>query len=158
MNVEWVEGEIAGGKGVFGILDTGLKIAIYRHRDGTVWFSAALPASSLTFDRTRMPILWIDNSLICDAGKIAEMSRLAERDYSGGLDNFMPFHMVGDSVIGFHLWHGDEAKGLGCVSQLLVGGRLSIRYFVLPHDSIDVIVGLAGMPPLLRNALELKLV
>ena len=155
MNVEWVEGEIAGGKGAFGILDTGFTIALFRQRDGSVWFSAALPQSSLTFDQTRMPILWIDDTLVCDAGQTAELSRVAEREFSGDPTTFMPYHMVGDTVVGFHLWHGVEAKGLGCIGAFLAGARLSVRYFVIPHDSIDVTLSLAALPPLLRRVLGL---
>lgn len=156
MNVEWVEGEIAGGTGAFGILDTGFTIAFFRQRDGSVWFTAALPQCSLTLDPTRMPILWVDNTIICDAGQTAELTRHAEREFSGDPKTFMPFHMTGDTVVGFRIWHGIEDKGLGCVEKLLQGARLEVRYFVIPHDSIDVSVSLAGLPPLLRRTLGLK--
>ena len=150
MNVEWVEGDIAGGKGAFGVLDTGFTVAIFRQRDGSVWFSAALPQCSLTLDRYRMPILWIDDTIICDAGETAELTRHAERDPDIDANSFMPFHMIGDTVVGFRLWHGIEAKGLGCMKSFLEGGKLSLRYFVLPHDYFDITVGLAGLAPLLR--------
>ena len=156
MNVEWVESDIAGGKGAFGVLDTGFTIAIFRQRDGSVWFSAALPASSLTLDQYRMPILWIDDTIVCDAGETAELTRHAEREVTGDGSTFMPFHMVGETVVGFRLWHGVEAKGLGCLQAFLTGARLSVRYFVVPHDSIDITVSLAGLPPLLRKSLGLK--
>lgn len=156
MNVEWVEGDIAGGKGAFGILDTGFTIAIFRQRDGSVWFSAALPQSSLTYDPHRMPIVWVDDTIVCDAGQTAEVTRLAEREFAGNPEAFMPYHMAGDTVIGFRLWHGVEAKGLGCMASFLEGARMSVRYFVIPHDSIDITVSLTGLPPLLRGVLGLS--
>jgi hypothetical protein len=58
-------------------------------------------------------------------------------------------------VIGFRMWHGIEAQGLGCIRALLDGRRLSLRYFVLPHDSIDVTLSLDGLPRLLRTTLGL---
>ncbi|MEI6557661.1 MAG: hypothetical protein WCO00_04580 [Rhodospirillaceae bacterium] len=155
MNVEWVEGDIAGGKGAFGVLDTGFTVAIFRQRDGSVWFSAALPQCSLKMDPYRLPILWIDDITICDAGETAELTRHAERDPSIDPKTFMPYHMVGDTVVGFRLWHGVEARGLGCIRTFLDGARLTLRYFVVPHDSIDITIGLAGLPPLLRGALGL---
>ena len=159
MNVEWVEGEIAGGKGAFGVMDTGFTLAVFRQRDGSVWFSAALPPCSLTLDRYRMPILWINDVLVCDAGEAAELSRLAERELGAEADAavkaFMPYHMVGDTVVGFRLWHGVEDKGLGHIRSFLDGGTLALRYFVIPHDSIDISVSLDTLPPLLRKVLSL---
>ena len=156
MNVEWVEGDIAGGKGAFGVLDTGFTIAVFRQRDGSVWFSAALPQCSLTLDRYRLPVLWIDDTIICDGGEIAELSRAAERDPAIDVKTFMPFHMIGDTVVGFRLWHGVEARGLGAIKALLAGSRLTLRYFVIPHDSIDITISLAGLPPLLRTTLGIS--
>ena len=156
MNVEWVVGDIAGGKGAFGVLDTGFTIAVFRQRDGSVWFSAALPQCSLTLDPHRLPILWIDDTIICDACETAELTRAAERDPALDVKTFMPFHMVGDTVVGFRLWHGVEARGLGCIKNFLEGSQLSLRYFVLPHDSIDITIRLAGVPPLLRRTLDLS--
>ncbi len=156
MNVEWVEGEIAGGIGAFGILDSGMTIAIFRQRDGSVWFTAALPKSSLTFDPYRLPLLWIDDTIVCDAGETAELTHHAEREAMKDPSGFMPFHMVGDTVVGFRLWHGIEAQGLGCIQAFLAGGSLSYRYFVRPHDSIDVTMRLVGLAPLLRKTLGLK--
>ncbi len=156
MNIEWVEGEIAGGKGAFGVLDTGFTLAIFRQRDGSVWFSAALPQCSLTLDHYRMPILWIDDIMVCDGGQIAELTHAAEHDPDIDLKTFIPYHMVGDTVVGFRLWQGVEAKGLGCMKAFLEGGKLQVRYFVLPHDSIDITISLAGLPPLLRRILGIN--
>ncbi|MEI8394138.1 MAG: hypothetical protein WCF85_05340 [Rhodospirillaceae bacterium] len=156
MNVEWVEGEVAGGKAVFGVLDTGFTIAIFRQRDGSVWFSAALPQCSLTIDPYRMPILWVDDTIVCDAGETAELTRVAEREVTGDGSNFMPYHMVGDTVVGFRLWHGVEAKGLGCIRTFLDGTTFTLRYFVRPQDSIDINIRLVGLSPLLRAALDLR--
>jgi hypothetical protein len=154
MDVEWVEGDIAGGKGTFGIFESGFTLGIFRQRDGSVWFTAALPDGTLTFDPTRLPIVWVDTSMVCDAGQIAEVGRHAEREAAAKDDaSFMPLHMVGDTVIGFRVWHGVEAKGLGCVGALLSGRRMSLRYFVMPHDTIDVTISLEGLPPLLRRTL-----
>ena len=155
MNVEWVEGDIAGGKGAFGVLDTGFTVAIFRQRDGSVWFSAALPQCSLTLDPYRMPVLWIDDTIICDAGETAELTRAAERDPAIDVKNFMPYHMVGDTVVGFRLWHGVEAKGPGCIGAFLAGTKLTLRYFVVPHDAIDITISLTGLGPLLRGTLGL---
>ncbi len=155
MNVEWVEGDIAGGKGAFGVMDSGLTIAIFRQRDGSVWFTAALPQSSLTYDPYRMPILWIDDTIVCDAGETAELTRHAERQATNDPASFFPYHMVGDTVVGFRLWHGLETEGLGCIRAFLDGGKLTVRYFVRPHDSIDVTVRLVGLAPLLRQTLGL---
>ncbi len=153
MNVEWVGGDIAGGKGAFGVLDTGFTVAIFRQRDGSVWFSAALPQCSLKLDCRRMPILWIDDTIVCDAAETAELTLHAERDPALDPRNFIPYHMVGDTVVGFRLWHGIESKGLGCMKNFLEGGKLALRYFVIPHDSIDITINLAGLAPLLRAAL-----
>ncbi len=155
MNVEWVEGDIAGGKGAFGIIESGLTMAIFRQRDGSVWFTAALPKSALVYDAYRMPILWVDETVVCDAGETAELTRHAEGQAANDPKNFFPYHMVDDTVVGFRLWHGVEKEGLGCIRTFLEGRELTMRYFVRPYDSIDVTVPLTGVAPLLRETLGL---
>ena len=156
MKVEWVEGDIAGGKGAFGIVETGFTMALFRQRDGSVWFSAALPPSSLSLDRNRLPILWIDDTIVCDAGETAELSRTAEQNFDGADQNFLPYVMIDDSVVGFRLWQGDkQASGFGQLSGFFGGTKLTVRYFVRPYDSIDITVDLEGLRPLLRGTLGL---
>jgi hypothetical protein len=153
MAVDWVKGDIAGGKGTFGVVDDGIVLAIFRQWDGSVWFSAALPKDvPYTLDRTRLPILWVDGEVVRDAGDALDAS------YKAAFTDppQPPHHMADEAIIGFRLWDGDEAQGLGAVGAILQGKALHLRYFVVPHQGLDLDIPLEGVAPLLRETLKLR--